>query len=355
MNDRRKIRTAISGLGRISWGYHIPALCENDGFELTAVSDPLQDRIEEVQYRFHVSRGFVSYENMLKEIRPELVIISSPTCFHVEQVLSAFRAGCDVICEKPLASSLAEALEIKKAMTEYKRKIMVYQPHRITGEALALKAILKAGILGEIFYVRRKTGNFVRRNDWQAFKANGGGMLNNYGSHYIDQFIYLFGGSFKKLGAVTKKVVGCGDAEDFVKISGVNVADICFDIEINMGDAFCGDEWIVCGKSGTARFQDGKWISKYFDAALLPPVNTQAGMAAEGRRYPSEPEIKWMNREFPAEQPHRGLFYDNVYDFIEKDASPLVPFDSTMELMDVIRQCRESSESEGCSLLNYYF
>ena len=70
------------------------------------------------------------------------------------------------------------------------RKLMVYQPHRLSSECLGAKAILESGKLGSPYMFSRYSSNFCRRNDWQAFYANGGGMLFNYGAHYIDQ-IYI--------------------------------------------------------------------------------------------------------------------------------------------------------------------
>jgi predicted dehydrogenase len=200
---------------------------------------------------------------MLKNENLDLLVVASPTSFHAEQASEAFSFGVDVICEKPLAGKLSEAEKIVDNMQKHQRKLMVYQPHRLFQETLTLKSIIKSGILGNIFLVKRSWNDFNRRNDWQAFQKNGGGMLNNYGSHFIDQFIYLFGGDFKSFNASTSRILTCGDAEDFVKVLAVNKNNITFDMEINMSSAFSEHEWLVYGNAGSARLNGSEWEVKY--------------------------------------------------------------------------------------------
>ena len=61
----KSLRTAVIGLGRVGWGYHIPQVAKHEGFELTAVVDPIQDRLEEAQ-EVHGARGYVDCESLLE-------------------------------------------------------------------------------------------------------------------------------------------------------------------------------------------------------------------------------------------------------------------------------------------------
>ena len=190
---KKILRTAVSGLGRIAWDFHLPQLCAHDGFHPVAVVDPCRERLAEAQARFGVSALYTNFEPMLEELHPDLVVIASPTIFHADQAIRAMRAGCDVFCDKPLALSSAEAEAMFRTARETGRKLMTYQPHRLNGEARAVRAILDSGKLGPLYLIERHLSNYARRNDWQAFRKNGGGMLLNYGSHYIDQLLYLTG------------------------------------------------------------------------------------------------------------------------------------------------------------------
>jgi len=344
MITNRCLRVAVAGLGRIAWQYHIPAIMRHNRFQLAAVADPLRERLAEAATEFGVAAGYDSVPLMLEREKPDLLLVASPTCFHSEQTLEAFRRGIDVICEKPLACTLDEAGTVGRAMREYHRKLMVYQPHRLTPEAAGLKAILASGVLGRVFLVRRGCNSFSRRNDWQAFAAYGGGMLNNYGSHFLDQFIYLFGGDFREVNAVTRRVVSCGDAEDFVKMLAVNGNNVVFDLEINMGAAFASQEWRVCGDCGSAVYDTRSgWSLRYFDPAQLQERPIQAGLAAEGRSYPSEPDICWIDKNIPDAPADTRRFYDCCYGYFALGEAPLVPIDHTMEVMRTIDRCRRTA------------
>lgn len=343
----RYLKIAVAGLGRIAWRYHIPAIIEHPRFRLIACADPLADRLAEAAKTFRIDAGYKSIPEMLEKEKPDLLLVASPTCFHAEQVVQAFRYRTDVICEKPLAGTLDEARNIYQLMHKHQRKLMVYQPHRLTPEAIALKKIIDSGVLDKIFMVRRACKNFSCRNDWQAFIAYGGGMLNNYGSHFLDQFIYLFGGDFKSIHGITKRIVSCGDAEDFVKLSLDNGQHIAFDMEINMASAFMGQEWQVYGNCGSAIYNgQGEWRLKYFLPEKFKLPDVQSGLAAKDRAYPESIKIEWLEEKIPLEPTSPSRFYDCCYDYFALDKAPLVPVEDTIEVMTILEQCRQYRSAE---------
>ena len=193
----KKIRTVVAGLGRIGWVYHLPQLKNHPGFELIAVADPMQERLEEAREFFPDTRIYTDVREMLETEHPDLAVIASPTIFHKEQILAAFECGADVFAEKPLSCDIDETAEIIAAMETSRHKLMVYQPRRLDKECQQAKELLASGILGKVHLIRRRIANFARRNDWQALKQYAGGMLNNYGVHFLDQLCYTAGFDFE--------------------------------------------------------------------------------------------------------------------------------------------------------------
>jgi predicted dehydrogenase len=116
---------------------------------LSAVADPLKERTDEVigQYGVH---GYGSYYELLDSENIDLMVIASPTPFHIEQALACFERGIDVFMEKPMARSLEEADLMIESMHKNNRKMMVYQPERISLETQAVKSLIESGIIGEI-------------------------------------------------------------------------------------------------------------------------------------------------------------------------------------------------------------
>ena len=230
------LRTGVVGLGRVGWQVHVPQVDAHEGFAFVAAVDPLEERRQEAVERYG-AHGYGSYEEMLAQEALDLVVIASPTPYHAEQAIAAFERGCDVFCDKPVAPTLAETDRMIDAMRAHGRKLMVYQPHRARAETVALQAILAQGWIGPVYMIKIARTSYMRRNDWQAFRQYGGGMLNNYGAHYIDLLLHLSGSRATHVSCATRAVATLGDAEDVVKAVIETESGTILDLDINMASA----------------------------------------------------------------------------------------------------------------------
>jgi len=248
-------RTALIGLGRIGWKFHLPRIVQHDGFDLVAVVDPLVERLQEAGETFG-AKGYQTYQELLAKEQLDLVVIASPTPFHAEQALASFEHGCDVFCDKPLAPSLEESERMVECMRKHSRKMMVYQPHRVIADIVALKFLIKKDLIGPIYMIQRGRSGYDRRNDWQSLKKFGGGMLNNYGAHYIDQLLYLCDSRPKKVFGLLRTVASAGDAEDVVKVVIEMEDGRILDLDINMACPHSMVPWQILGKYGSILFDE---------------------------------------------------------------------------------------------------
>ena len=345
----RKLRTAVVGLGRIGWQYHIPQILSHDGFSLEGVVDLDQNRLDEAREQYGV-QGFQELSQMLDCIHPELTVIASPTHLHRDHAVLAMEKGSDVFLDKPMARDLREAEEIAAAMERTGRRLMVYQPHRGVPEVAVLRRILNKGILGRIYMFKRAATNYCRRSDWQAMKKFGGGMLNNYGAHYIDQLFYLTGSCRpQSLYCYTDKIATLGDADDVVKAVIRTDAGVLLDLDINMASAQEMTPWMVLGSHGSVQLEtDGDggrfFRAKYCIPEELSELTLSEDTAAKDRLYNSDQPIPWHVEDFPVTQEDQVSFYDKCYSYFALDEAPFVPVQETLQLMDTIRLCRESAE-----------
>ena len=83
--------------------------------------------------------------------------------------------------------------------------------------------------------------------NWQAFSKHGGGMLNNYGAHLIDQLLYQTQSKAARVSCHLMTIAGLGDAEDVVKAVSETETGVILDIDINMDAALPLQEWFVRG------------------------------------------------------------------------------------------------------------
>jgi len=341
----KKLRTAVIGLGRVGWNFHIPKILQNEGFELVGVVDPLEERRQEAEAK-HGLRGYGDCNTLLDVEKPDIVVIASPTQFHCEQTISAFEHGCDVFCDKPFACSLIEADKMIASMNKHNRKLMLYQPHRAKVEAVALQEILRRGLIGTVYMMKRACSEYHRRNDWQAFKKHGGGMLNNFGTHYVDQLLYLSGSRAKHINCSLQKIASLGDAEDVVKIVIETENNMILDIDINMAAAYTMRPWQILGDCGSIVLDEEEkaWKVRYFRKEELQDVKVQNGLAAKGRIYDNGETIPWQEAVFPLSDFKPINFYQKCYEYFAEDREPFVPVSQSREIMRVLELCRKDAE-----------
>jgi predicted dehydrogenase len=338
------LNTAVIGLGRIGWLFHLPAIVRHPGFTLAAAVDPLEARRREAEQAY----GVVTYQSvnaLLASSHPDLVVVASPTGFHKEHTVQSLRAGCNVFCDKPIATSVAETDVMIAESERTGKKLMVYQPHRVVSEILALQAILDRDLLGTVYMIKRGWSGYDRRNDWQALRVNGGGMLNNYGAHMLDQMLYLTRSTAQRVSCVLRSVITAGDADDVVKILLETRSGIVCDLDINMAAAQPFPQWQVLGSHGSATLDASNtmWNLRYRTGEPGAVLNT--GLAAEQRKYGSGEEIEWKEQSvFLTDFPPLD-FYDKCFDYFSSDKPPFVPVHETREVMRCIEECRARADS----------
>ena len=335
------LQTAVIGLGRAGWQMHIPQIVKNLKYQLVAVVDPLQERLTEA-YSVYGVNGYANTAEMYKHVKPDVVVIVSPTHFHEVQTIEAFEHGADVLCDKPMAPTLAEADRMIAAMKKNKRKLMIYQPHRTYADTIALKDILEKRLIGDVFLIKRAWTRYRIRVDWQAFRKYGGGELNNSGAHFIDQLLYLADSPVKRLNCALRKIISKGDAEDVAKIIMETENGIILDLDVNFAAAIPITPFQVFGRYGSVLWEEEKqqWHLRYYDEKELSEINLQNTLAAEGRSYMDDQKIPWQEKIIPVKMYKPISYYDKCYEYFALDKKPFVPVDQSREVMRIIEECR---------------
>jgi inositol 2-dehydrogenase len=116
---------------------------------LIAVADVAADQARQVATELEIEQGFATFEAMLERKDIDCVVIATPDKFHAQAIRSAAAAGKQILCEKPLALSLADAHDALEAVAKAGVRLQIgfmrrYDP----GYAAAMKRI-EAGEIGE--------------------------------------------------------------------------------------------------------------------------------------------------------------------------------------------------------------
>ncbi|MBY3279271.1 Gfo/Idh/MocA family protein [Rhizobium laguerreae] len=149
--ERRRI--GIIGAGWVS-AHHLPAwMRQSERAEVVAIADPSASAIEARLAAFDIARSYASAQAMLDAEQLDAVDICAPREFHVELVRLAAAKGLDIICQKPLAPSYGEAIDLLASLPNMGR-LMIHENWRFRAYYRRMKAWLDEGLAGEIRQVR---------------------------------------------------------------------------------------------------------------------------------------------------------------------------------------------------------
>lgn len=193
---KRTLRCGVVGLG-VGKRRHIEGYRTHPDAEVVAIADTNPERIRDVGEAYGIPGRYLSLSDMLRHEKLDVVSIATPNHFHKPLTLEALRAGCHVLCEKPMALSAEDALDMISVSREVKRRVMINFSSRTSEEACAMKKAVDDGLLGDIYFAR---SIWLRRRripgfgGWFGQKAlAGGGPLIDIGVHRLDLALWLMG------------------------------------------------------------------------------------------------------------------------------------------------------------------
>jgi len=342
--SEKPIGVAVTGLGRAGWGIHVRQLRLRSDMRVVAATDPDGERRKQAEAELGC-KSYVDYGEMLRQGDVELVVVATPSRQHSVDCQLAFAAGKHVVTEKPIAMNLAEADAMIAAGERAGKRLFVHYNYRFYPEFYHLKEIVDSGILGRIFHVRNYIASFVRRNDWQTLTRNGGGLLNNHGTHNVDQILQLVPGKVTEVMGDMQHIASAGDAEDHIKALMRFDSGATADIEITMAQnvAVPFPKWIICGTCGTATGDNSKTVVRWFDPKAAGAIEVVDG-AARDRKYGNEDKLPWQEKVIAVEPRPENTFYDNVVGVLKRGEAMRVTPQSARETLRVLSMIRESAK-----------
>ncbi len=197
MSNEKK-RYAIVGTGGRS-GMFRRAIAETyrEKCELVGLCDINEGRLKLAQSRF-AEKGMeaptylhTDFDQMVKENRPDYVIVTVKDCFHDQYICRAMELGCDVITEKPMTTDEEKCRRILDTKEKTGREIIVTFNYRYSPPRTQVKELLMSGTIGEVLSVdfnwllnTRHGADYYRR--WHRNKKNSGGLLVHKATHHFD-------------------------------------------------------------------------------------------------------------------------------------------------------------------------
>ena len=190
-----KIRIAIIGTGNIAHA-HLGGYQKLSNVEIVAACDPNPEKLQKFADEFSIPNRFTDLDAMLSaDLHLDAADVCVWNCNHASCSIKALNAGLHVLCEKPMAYTAREAMEMKAAAEKNGKLLMVGFVLRFSDDARIAMDFIEKGYLGDIYYSKAQ---YVRRHGnpggWFADKTrSGGGPIIDLGVHVIDLTRYLMG------------------------------------------------------------------------------------------------------------------------------------------------------------------
>ncbi len=152
--QEKKIRFGLIGAGSIAIYRHAPELDAHPDAEILAICDIRRDRAEALAEEYGVEDIYTDYQDILKRKDIDAVVVAVPNRYHAPMTIDALNAGKHVLCEKPMATSLADARAMIEASKKTGRKLMIGHNQRLMAPHIKAKEILDSGVLGRVLTFR---------------------------------------------------------------------------------------------------------------------------------------------------------------------------------------------------------
>jgi predicted dehydrogenase len=321
------VRVGIIGYGMGK--YHAERVRVTRGLELAAVCDIDPRRVAQAQRDFPGSEGETAVAALLARPDIDLVVAAVPHNAHAEVCIAASQAGKHVVIEKPMCITPAEGTAMIDAAHRAGTMLTVHHNRRWDGDYMALKDVLRAGLIGEVYHVEMFGGGYHHPGGtWRADKAASGGAFYDWGAHYVD---WLLGIVPSRVKTVT------GFARKLRWLDATNEDDV--------------QSWVVFENGVTAHIQMS-------NLARVPKsrwriLGTLGGIEDAGnRQFRVNSEINGYGATamVPFRQDTWQAFYDNVAAHLLRGEPLAVPAREGRRVIGVIEATDRSAQAGGAPL-----
>ncbi len=241
----KKVCIAVIGCGRIATNGHFPAFREiSDVVRVKYACDIIESKAQAKKDEFPdlVENVITDYKVALQDSEVEAVYVLTPNYAHYTITMDALRAGKHVFCEKPITVNYALSCEMAEEAEKQGKILNIGVCNRYNKSVELLEKMNKEGKFGNIYHVYCSFrsyrcipglgGAFTNKAE------SGGGVLIDWGVHFLDLILYILGGaklktvtcdaycemakdmkSYKYLGMWaedTKNLDGVNDVDDFI-------------------------------------------------------------------------------------------------------------------------------------------
>jgi len=187
-----EIGVGLVGAGLIG-DQHALAFTRVPAAAILAVADVDQARARQVAARYGIPHAYGDYRRLLERDDIDMLCIGIPNDLHRDVVVAAAGAGKHIVCEKPLARTLAEADEMLAATERAGVKLMYAELICFAPRYVRAKELIEEGAVGRVFQIKHGETHYGPHSEWfWRGERSGGGVMMDMGCHSIEIIRWLY-------------------------------------------------------------------------------------------------------------------------------------------------------------------
>ena len=193
---KRIINTGIIGFGVGGNTFHAPLIDTTEGFKISKIRARKDSEVNLAKQRYPGTIITDNSDDIINDADIELLVITTPNSSHHSLAKQALLAGKNVVVDKPVTITSADADDLIKTSKEQNKILSVYHNRRYDSDFATVQKLLKANLLGRLVEFENhydRFRNYLKPGSWREKDEPGAGILYDLGSHLIDQPLVLFG------------------------------------------------------------------------------------------------------------------------------------------------------------------
>ncbi len=192
----KKLQVAVIGCGTIANSAHIPAYLKSEA-EIRYFCDIIPERADAAVEKYGCGKAVYDYHEILDDPELDAVSVCTPNNVHKDISIDFLKHGKHVLCEKPAARNLEDTIAMQKAQHETGKVLNIGVVNRFNTGVNKLKNLIDKGFFGEIYHVYasfRSSRSIPGLGGMFTTKEiSGGGVLIDWGVHFLDLIMYCVG------------------------------------------------------------------------------------------------------------------------------------------------------------------
>ncbi len=183
----QKLRWGVISTANIGRAAVIPAIQHSSNGEVVAVASRSEEQARQFAESLHIPQAYGSYGALLASMEIDAVYIPLPNALHAEWAVKAAEAGKHILCEKPLALTAAECLDMKAAADANDVYLMEAFMYRFHPRIAEVSRLVDGGAIGAPRVIQAAFTFRLTRSDNIRFRPElGGGALMDVGSYCVN-------------------------------------------------------------------------------------------------------------------------------------------------------------------------